>query len=60
MAKTVVKPSATVVVHTLILQQSGYAAGQRVDRDGVVWISLVNNNVTEPGHSVGGYWDLYA
>jgi len=55
------KPSQTVTVHTAVAQavSSGYTIGQRVSHGGVVWISLINNNVYAPGHGLGSIWDYW-
>jgi hypothetical protein len=46
-------------VHTRAAQVAagGYAQGQHVVHGGVIWISLVNNNLSIPGEH--HCWDFY-
>ena len=46
-------------VHTRAAQVAagGYAKGQHVVHGGVIWISLVNNNLSIPGEH--HCWDFY-
>ena len=39
----------TAIQHTAAAQKAGYAKGQLVHRDGVVWKSLIANNPYPPG-----------
>lgn len=46
------------VLHTTATQiaQGGYNKGQLVQQDGVIWVSLINNNMSRPGDS---HWTLF-
>ena len=37
---------------------TGYAKDQNVHKDGVVWVSLRDNNLYAPGHGLGAWWGL--
>lgn len=55
MADPVVEPLKTgnkgQTLHTVAIQQAqgGYNRGQLVQLDGVIWISLINQNMSRPG-----------
>jgi hypothetical protein len=37
---------------------TGYAKGQKTHRDGIVWVSLRDNNLYPPGEHAS--WDLFS